>query len=186
MLTIKSWEILVKKQVELDKLIVAKSPTDLKWFSRFNAERLKLALLVEVGEFANELKTFKAWRKKSEIDWVKAKEELIDCLGYFIGLCSIYQIDFSLDFSEENPNDLSFNELLLKFFAKTNDLFIIEDEYWYNLGATKLTKKQEIITYYHWRRVFNQICNKLAINEQELLDIYLEKNKINQQRAKEE
>jgi len=83
MLTIKNWETLVKKQFELDRLIVEKSPVDLKWFSRLNAERIKLALLVEVGEFANEIKSFKAWQKKPEIDWVKAKEELVDCLGYF-------------------------------------------------------------------------------------------------------
>jgi dimeric dUTPase (all-alpha-NTP-PPase superfamily) len=60
MLTIKNWKILVKKQFEFDQIIVEKSPIELKWFSRFNAERLKLALLVEVGEFANEIKSFKA------------------------------------------------------------------------------------------------------------------------------
>jgi len=59
---------LKKKQAKLDQLIVKKSPADLKWDSRSNAERLKLALLVEVGEFANEIKSFKAWRKKTEVD----------------------------------------------------------------------------------------------------------------------
>jgi len=185
MITIKNWEILVNKQFELDRLIIEKNNIDLKWFSYSNIKRLKLALLVEVGEFANEIKSFKAWRKKTEINWTKAKEEFIDCLGYFIGLCSIYQIDFLFNFVEENSQDLPFNELLLNFFVKTNDLFIVEDEQFYKLGATKLTEKKAIITYHNWLKIFNQICNKLSINEQELLDIYLEKNRINQQRAKE-
>jgi dimeric dUTPase (all-alpha-NTP-PPase superfamily) len=67
-ITPQTWNLLIKKQIELDQLIVEKSPVDLRWVSRFNAERLKLALLVEVGEFANEIKSFKAWRKKPEID----------------------------------------------------------------------------------------------------------------------
>jgi hypothetical protein len=65
-----------------------------------------------------------------------------------LGLANIYQIDFSLDFSEEKSKDLPFNELLLKFFYKTNDLFITEDEHGYKLGVTKLTKKEELTTYY--------------------------------------
>jgi dimeric dUTPase (all-alpha-NTP-PPase superfamily) len=38
-------------------------------------------------------------------------------------------------------------------------------------------------TYYYWLSVFNKVCEKLQISEQKLLDIYLTKNKINQQRA---
>jgi len=185
MITVKNWEILVNKQFELDRLIIEKNKINLEWFSYFNIKRLKLALLVEVGEFANEIKSFKAWQKKAEINWVKVKEEFIDCLGYFIGLCSIYQIDFLFEDVEKKYPDLSFNDLLLDFFIKTGDLFIVTDENFYKLGATKLTEKEAITTYYNWLEIFNQLCHKLAINEQELLDIYFEKNHINQQRANE-
>ena len=101
-ITKKTWEILSQKQAELEQLIIQKRNSDLGnnstipplvWVSRFNVERLKLCLLVEVGEFANEIKSFKAWRKKPEINWAKAKEELIDCLCFFLGLVGIYQID---------------------------------------------------------------------------------------------
>ncbi|CAI2161867.1 5533_t:CDS:2 [Funneliformis geosporum] len=87
MITFGNWKVLIEKQVELDKLIVEKSPTDLKWFSCSNAERLKLALLVEESE------------------------------------------------------DLSFNELLLVFFARTNDLYIEEKEEIYNLKNRKINEK---------------------------------------------
>ena len=109
MISFQIWNNLIKKQDKLEQLVVKKSPFELKWVSIFNAERLKLALLVEVGEFANEIKSFKAWRKQTEISWDKAKEELIDCLGYFLGLVNIYQIetDFSFVFPQrENLNNI--------------------------------------------------------------------------------
>ena len=238
MITERNWELLKAKQAKLDKLIVQKSPTDLKWTSYSNAERLKLALLVEVGEFANEIKSFKAWRKQTEISWVKAKEELIDCLGYFLGLINIYQIetDFSfifpqrenftniregsetmkkkleLEIKEKSKNfeanfnqnlakivakiekfnqlihggeEISFNKLLLEFFYKTNDLYIVEKEEFYAAKKTDTKKKLTVpsITYCLWLSVFNKLCEKLTIDEKELGKIYLEKNKINQKRA---
>ena len=249
MITVKNWEVFKKKQEEFDKLILQSSQLDFKWVSHLNAERLKLALLVEVGEFANEIKSFKIWRKKKEIDLTKAKEELIDCLGYFLGLCNLYQIEmtdnsliypserqdltewrksfklvqekfkldiekdpklknletskkFATDFAkglEEEITQLEklyqwiydkevpFNKLLLEFFYKTNDLLIIDAE----IGGKDFYAPEEIkkdkgkTSYYRWLSVFNKICEKLQIDEKELLDIYLEKVRINQQRTKE-
>lgn len=191
MITNSNWEILKKAQVEFDKLLAEKSSVDLKWFSYSNAERLKLALLVEVGEFANEIKSFKVWRKKSVIDWFKAKEELIDCLSYFLGLVNLYQIEFTDYFYLTSSEDLtewkeaSFNKLLLEFFAKTNDLSIvaakIENQDFYQ------SKKIDIepSSYHHWWSIFSKLCQKLQIDEQELLAIYWRKNKINYQRVEE-
>ena len=36
--------------------------------------RSKIALLVEIGELANELKTFKHWKSQKDINWAKVKE----------------------------------------------------------------------------------------------------------------
>jgi len=183
MITIQSWEILTKKQANFDQLIVKKSPINLRWISHFNAERLKLALLVEVGEFANEIKSFKAWRKKPEVDWAKAKEELIDCLGYFLGLIGIWQIDMpSALHVADKKKDLPFNELLLDFFDKTNDLYVEENEKFYNLENGTIGAKEKN-TYYEWLKTFNRVCEKLQINEKELLNIYLEKYNKNLQRV---
>ena len=181
MISVNTWKQLKEKQAKLDKLIAAKTPLDLKWVSRFNAERLKLALLVEVGEFANEIKSFKAWRKKTEIDWAKAKEELIDCLCFFLGLIGIYQLDIPFDLLLiDKREDFPFNKLLLDFFAKTNDLYIEEKEEVYKYKNKKGQK-----TYHNWWLIFENVCWKLKINENELVEVYLTKNKINQQRAKE-
>lgn len=179
MITLKTWETLRKKQAELDQLIFQASQVNFPWVSLFNAKRLKLGLSVEVGEFANEIRTFKIWRKKPEVDWDKAKEELIDCLGYFLGLVNIYQIEFPhYEFSFSNEKE--FNELLLEFFSKTSDLYLVENESFY----TQETKLTDQTSYYDWLKTFQKLCVKLLINEQELLDIYCRKNEINQQRVK--
>jgi dimeric dUTPase (all-alpha-NTP-PPase superfamily) len=183
MISVNTWNILKEKQTKLDKLIAAKNSLDLKWVSYLNAERLKLALLVEVGEFANEIKSFKAWAKKPKIDWGKAKEELIDCLGYFLGLAGIYKIDMSLALiGEYKKKGWSFNKLLLDFFAKNNNLYVEKNERFYNLRESEIPENKKN-TYYDWLGIFNQISEKLQIDEQKLLDIYLAKHKINLQRA---
>ncbi|MCE8163565.1 MAG: dUTP diphosphatase [Candidatus Moeniiplasma glomeromycotorum] len=182
MITKKTWEILSQKQAELGQLIMEKNPTDLQWISRFNAERLKLCLLVEIGEFANEIKSFKAWRKKTEINLDKTREELIDCLCFFFDLSNLFQVE-PKDLSVANEKkEWHYNKLLLKLFQITNDLPIIEKEDWYNSKQIKLTEPG---IYYEWLKIFGIFCEKLQIDEAELLTIYLQKNKKNQVRAKE-
>jgi len=39
-------------------------------------------------------------------------------------------------------------------------------------------------SYHEWLKTFQELCGKLPIDEKELLDVYLHKNKINQERAK--
>ena len=63
----------------------------------------------------------------------KAKEELVDCLCFFLGLWDIYQIDF-VDYKLNGffRKELDFNDLLLDFFFQTENLIILEDDpYWF-------------------------------------------------------
>jgi len=78
--------------------------------------------------------------KKTEIDLEKAKEELVDCLCFFLDLSNIFRIE---------PKDLPvaiekkeyhYNKLFLKFFQITNNLPVIENEDWYNSEQIKLTE----------------------------------------------
>lgn len=86
---------LKKEQDQLDRFIYSQSSIQFEWISLWNAKRLKLALFTEVAEFANELRTFKIWAKKKPINENKVKEELIDCLCFFLGLVNLYQINFA-------------------------------------------------------------------------------------------
>jgi len=183
MITKNSWEILKREQKKLDKLIYQQRTIDLDWNSLVNAERLKLNILVEIGEFANELKTFKLWRNKKEVDLAKAKEELIDCLCFFLGLCNMYKINFLEQIFQILNKDLSFNDLLLAFFSKTNNLFIEKSENAYKSENIEFNK-EEISTYHNWLQIFNEINLRLGINEEELVNIYKQKNEINHQRVR--
>jgi len=182
MISPKTWKVIKNKQNELDQLIYQQSQVNWKWCSLTNAKRLKLNILVEIGEFANELKTFKIWRKKQHADWEKVQIELIDCLCFFLGLSNIHQINFtSFQYSLLDENQ-DFNDLLLQFFYQTEKLFILKNEKSYHQEKNiKLSLKQQQ-TYYNWLNIFSKLMQKLGIDEKKLLEVYLYKNEINQKR----
>ena len=118
MLSLETIKKLQNEQKKLDEFIIQKKNiTDTN--SKQSFIRTKIALLVEIGEFANELKTFKHWKKEKEINWVKVKEELIDCLHFYLSWANSFQIDF-IDYKfkklDPEPNE---NELLLALFSET-------------------------------------------------------------------
>ncbi|CAI2186351.1 393_t:CDS:10 [Funneliformis geosporum] len=127
--------------------------------ARARQQKLKLNILVEIGEFANELRSFKIWAKKAKVEENKVKEELIDCLCFFLGLVNLYQIDFltvaSIPFPKTEFNDLGqlkknevMNDLLMDFFAKTYHLALVEKAELYPYQV-KLTPVQ-LKTYREW------------------------------------
>ena len=173
---------LKKEQAELDNFIYDQRSIQFEWVSFWNAKRLKLALLTEIAEFANELRTFKIWAKKEKVKESKVKEELIDCLCFFLGLANLYQIDF-LDTITFPFLETDFNDLLLDFFAKTYHLTLVEREELYP-HQIKLTPPQ-LKTYQEWWKVFQHCCQKVNIEtEAELLSVYLDKKKTNLGRGK--
>lgn len=72
---------LLKKQEELDKMIFKRA--GVKDYPYKNA---KLALLVELGELANEVQCFKYWKQHKEIDREKVLEEFADCLHFALSI----------------------------------------------------------------------------------------------------
>lgn len=194
MITFSFFNQLKKEQAELDHFIYSQRVIQFEWVSFWNAKRLKLALLTEIAEFANELRTFKIWAKKEPINPNKVKEELIDCLCFFLGLVNLYQINFltaaPVPFLETEFNDLGqlknnevMNDLLLDFFAKTYHLALVEKADLYP-HQIKLTPPQ-LETYQEWLNVFQHCCQKVQIkNEEELLSVYLNKKKKNLGRNK--
>ena len=181
MISVKLWKKLRKKQEEFDKFILQKSQLDLRWVSRFNAERLKLALLVEVGEFANEIKSFKIWRKKKEIDLIKAKEELIDCLGYFLGLCNLFQIEITN--SPIYPCERQDLIEMRKSFELVQEKFKLDIEKDPKLKNSEVSKKfatnfgkglEEEIT--HLEKLYQWIYDKEVSFNKLLLDLFYKTN----------
>lgn len=118
MLSQKTLKKLQLEQEKLDQFIVQKknlTDTD----SKASFVHTKIALLVEISELANELKTFKHWKSQKDINWEKAKEELIDCLHFYLSWANSFGIDFfDYKFQKLVPEP-DFNELLLAFFSET-------------------------------------------------------------------
>jgi len=123
MLSQKTLKKLQLEQEKLDQFIVQKknlTDTD----SKASFVRTKIALLVEISELANELKTFKHWKSQKDINWEKAKEELIDCFHFYLSWANGFEIDFSDYKFKKLVSEPDFNELLLAFYSET-ELFSI-------------------------------------------------------------
>jgi len=185
MLTPQTIRELQNEQQKLDEFIIQKKNiTDIESENSFI--RTKVALLVEVGELANELATFKHWKNQKEVDWEQAREELIDCFHFYLSFTNNFHIDFSnyskfLErFSEKKDNiipyDLTpqsitrFNRLLLELFFNTERMIPL----WY------IPEKEH---FYRWLIIFEELAAKLGMeSEAEIKKVYLAKNKKNQER----
>ena len=149
MLTLLTLQKLQTEQKKLDKFIVKKknlSDTD----SRKSFVRTKIALLTEIGELANELATFKHWKSQKEVDWNKAKEELIDCFHFYLSWANSFGIDFSDYKFRKLVPEPDFNELLLALFSETESFSI-------NLPWNKFKPKMLAIHEKTWEEQINKL-----------------------------
>lgn len=150
---------LFPKQAELDKYIYQKNNVTAKEVF----ERKIVALLVELGELANELKFFKYWKENINIDRQRAIEEYIDVIHFAIGLA----VDLGIDehkYTNTKPKDL-------------NKLFIGIT----NLATVLSTSKEKE----HAKSLLNNIIAlgyQLGLNEQIVIEAYNKKNEVNYQR----
>jgi dimeric dUTPase (all-alpha-NTP-PPase superfamily) len=157
---------LVSKQKEIDLLIYRNANVQWEWESTYNSARIKLNILVEIGELCNEIKEFKILRRGTT-NLHDAQEELIDCLSFFLGLVGIFDVSLSdINFAEfgQSKNYDNLNFLLLDFFAVTNNL----------------TNDSSCLfnSYYNqWMLIFFKIAAKLNMDLQEVIKVYLMKNK---------
>ena len=135
----------------------------------------KLALLVEIGEAANELKSFKYWKKDKDVSLEKVQEELIDCLHFFLSLVNCSQINFNEYFSPKIEKKLDTNKILLTIFKETGRLVWLKEE-------KKRENEKFYYRYYRWLSIFEKLCRQIDFDEEKLLEVYNHKNKINQER----
>ncbi|WNE40271.1 MAG: hypothetical protein GBAus27B_000338 [Mycoplasmataceae bacterium] len=163
MLTLKTIKKLQLEQQKLDEVIIRNNNiTDIKERSGF--VRSKIALLVEIGEFANELKTFKHWKKDKTINFPKAQEELIDCLHFYLSWVNAFQIDFSDYKFEKLATESDYNELLLAFFSETEKFSVEVPRKIY--GPKIITQTEKI-----WEERINEL-NPEDKDYQKVVEIY--------------
>lgn len=122
-----------------------------------------IALIVEVAEFANEVASFKYWKKQKNFERDKTLEEFIDGIHFYVSLSLQLNVDDKIH-SKIICND--FDTQLLAVFASITDL-------------QKDFRQEKLISSFSLYLGLARLCN---ISNQEIEDTYILKNKINYER----
>ena len=123
-----------------------------------------MALLVELGELANETRCFKYWSLKAPSNREVIIEEFSDVLHFLLTI-GIQLEKPPLSFYDKKT-DKTLTELFLSMY---NDINIVRT----------LSSKFVFIRLYNTLMLIGQ---KLGFNEKDIYDSYLEKNKLNHKR----
>lgn len=101
------------KQKQLDQFIYANNGIEP---SQYITDLKIIAFKVELSELANELQTFKYWKKNIDVDKAKAIEELMDCIHFLISIALDRNYNTFIDKAEPNYTHLTMNEILFALF----------------------------------------------------------------------
>lgn len=114
---------LQKKQLELDKFIYESN--DIVDTGDIFYDKI-VALDVELGEFINEVKTFKYWKKNKVMDSNKVIEEACDCLHFILSLANDMEVELKYIEAMKMAKDVN---LLYRFIKATlwKDIYL-DDE----------------------------------------------------------
>ncbi len=156
--------------MDILKLVDLQRKLDNKIYLKFNLDenatfvKRKLALIVELGELANEVRCFKFWSVKKRSEESVILEEFVDCLHFCLSLGITMQIDFSsLQCESSKTTNLTTS------FLNLNTL----------VTSLELNSISEYETLYC--ELFN-LANNLGFSTDSVLEAYLEKNKQNHNR----
>lgn len=135
---------------------------------QLSSEHKNLALFVELGELANEVRSFKYWSNKNRSDDSIILEEYADGLHFILSKCLEYNIEpiFDIDESKKMSNKLEITRLF-------NDLY---------KNFSYLENKNTILK---WFRQYIELGYALGFNIDQIKNAYLLKNKKNHKRQLE-
>ncbi|WP_077621293.1 dUTP diphosphatase [Sediminibacillus massiliensis] len=156
------WEHLFHTQNILDKHIAANhqlAPEQLM-------DKKILALLVEVGELANETRCFKFWSNKQQSEKSVILEEYVD------GLHFILSIGLDRSFSYESGAVASSSDITEQFNRVFEQIIVLKR------NPSKETYKELFDTYI-------TLGYSLGFTEQDIMSSYDDKNKVNHQRQEQ-
>ncbi|MCM3587591.1 dUTP diphosphatase [Mesobacillus maritimus] len=157
-------EKLYKMQTALDQHIEEKHQLT----SEDLVDRKILALLVEIGELANETRCFKFWSTKPASDKSVILEEFVDGIHFILslGIESEFQIEEIKVSQESRENGRSTSEQFLEVYKSINEFRTNRTEKNY------LTMFQEYLI----------LARLLDFSEKEIEQAYIEKNEVNYER----
>jgi dimeric dUTPase (all-alpha-NTP-PPase superfamily) len=133
-------------------------------------ERKVLALLVELGELANETRCFKFWSKKPASDKVIILEEYVDGLHFILSL----GIEGKLEYEEFH---------LIEWQQEGEDLVSAFSYVYESIITFKKQPSKE--AFFHLLKGYLSIGQALEFRFHEIEEAYLEKNSVNHTRQDE-
>lgn len=148
-------------QKKLDEAFI-KSIEDKEQFNDFELKKI-IALLVELGEFANEIQEFKYWKKHKNINKVKVLEEYADGLHFLTSLAIKYNINSEININIKEKN---FNKQLKDVYVAFSLLF----------------KDINTKNVYNAYSLYLGLAFIIKLNEKEIKEWYFKKNEINYKR----
>lgn len=154
-----NWNVLYDMQEKLDQYIGEQQQIN----QSEQTEQKILALLVEVGELANETRCFKFWSTKPPSEKHVIEEEYVDGLHFILSLG--LDLGFRYEPTPIHTKD-SLTDAFLRLFHAIN------------------TFKQERSNHAYqsmWVS-FLELGRSLELDENEIMDAYYNKNKVNFQR----
>lgn len=157
------WNQLLNMQNELDRHIEREhglQDADL-------VDKKILALLVELGELANETRCFKFWSKKAPSDQAVILEEYVDGIHFILSLgidIGIRSIDEPEVLEEGDPT-----EEFLKVYSEVN----------------RFSEERSIENLLTLFQQFLQLGRVLGFKSEDIFKSYLKKNEVNYQRQQE-
>lgn len=156
---------LQRKQLELDNFIYESNgivDTGDIFYDKI------VALDVELGEFINEVKTFKYWKKNKVMDSNKVIEEACDCLHFILSLANDMEIELRYIEAMKMAKDVN---LLYRFIKATlwKDIYL-DDE------SESINKVLSLLI---------GLIKELGFAYEDLIKEYDRKYEINIQRQKE-
>jgi dimeric dUTPase (all-alpha-NTP-PPase superfamily) len=155
-----NWQTLFDMQQDLDHYILQQH--DLKNDEIF--DKKVLALLVEVGELANETRCFKYWSLKPASSKQVIAEEYVDGLHFILSIGLVLGIK-------------DYQENLAATEADTTDMFLQVYD-----AITILKQKRTNESFNKLFSTYLQLGDNLGFTAEEIKNAYMEKNKINFER----
>jgi len=152
--------LLYKKQSELDAEIAKNHNVT---YASTRTRRI-IALLVELGEFANSTRAFKYWSNKPSESRERVLDEYADGMHFFLSLG--IDINSPKMVYEVPSSPLNINELILKTYTLMGEF----------------ARKQDVTSYQDAFLAFLQIAEKVEANEKDIVDAYLSKLDVNYKR----
>ncbi|MFD1067439.1 dUTP diphosphatase [Oceanobacillus locisalsi] len=156
------WKQLFEMQKQLDTYI--ENHHDLSEVNLFQEKHL--ALLVELGELANETRCFKFWSTKPRNSQQVILEEYVDVLHFLMSI----GIEKGFIYLEKGQNDM--------------EASLTESECFYQVYQKAITYRENP-TDQHYQDLFSwslHLANQLGFSDKDIQQAYWEKNQINYQR----